>query len=711
MALTATAHSALPREPAWDEVIVPALRKRLKDESNALAKRISAASITSLEEQAGQYYAAQRPGTSTSSHSYSYSNGSKPSAIPRPSLQSSRTADSSSGTHAAARPAQYSRARTLSQPFPVEPPHSTEHSSPPSETRPISPLNAPKGTRIPVSRTRTGSTSSQAHSVYNGSSSTGRANGYSKHSGEASESHLWPVEEQMHGQAQSPAQSQTSRSTIQVPRRKISDIFQEQAPFTSQSLSSSHSQLDYAPERISSDSEEHPFEHWYRGDVARNGGVGELRVARRQEMLDIANYGHSLRNPSGKSHSGLSSRSRSNSRGRDMPNGRIRMRQRSGSVGARESIYIDDEGVAEGDTVMDERPLTDLDDDGYEDHLDDYYAQAVQPHPNGSISSPSLDIRSDTPTSRHTQNTSRSRIPQPTSRSRTTTPTPAKPTRSTSESGLASPSSPAPSPSVPRSATQPLKTQGLSPAASSPSTPSTPTAKRRAKSPANATPQSSAKKQKAKAPPSSMQKRSVARNEENRRSIGQYPLPDGGEDAIPTWTQPRPANGNWDDVVLPAVAKKKGLQDQYETADGTPKPKEPEPVVIEPAPGTFGYDPTKYRRRWSNRPEQIPMDEFGQPKTQTPPTEDVSVPVPEEHLMPTTPTVPTTPRSFDRSRIESPPPFAHYQTGGQELLPPLHMQMEASHQMSPLGGKEQPPQQPLTADEEDSGGCCKCVIM
>ena len=352
----------------------------------------------------------------------------------------------------------------------------------------------------------------------------------------------------MHGQAQSPAQSQTSRSTIQVPRRKVSDIFQEQAPFAPQSVSSSHSQLDYAPERMSSESEEHPFEHWYRGDVARNGGVGELRVARRQEMLDIANYGHTLRKASGKSHSGLSSRSRSNSRGRDMPNGRPGTRQRSDSVGARESIYIDDEGVAEGNTVMDERPLTDLDDDGYDDQIDDYYAQAVQPHPNGSISSPSLDIRSDTPTSRHTQNTSRSRIPQPASRSRTTTPTPAKPTRSASESGLASPSSPAASPSVPRSATQPLKTQGLSPTSASPSTPSTPTAKRRAKSPANSTPQSSAKKQKAKAPPSSMQKRPGPRNEENRRSIGQYPLPDGDEDAIPTWTQPRPANGNWDDV-------------------------------------------------------------------------------------------------------------------------------------------------------------------
>jgi serine/arginine repetitive matrix protein 1 len=44
------------------------------------------------------------------------------------------------------------------------------------------------------------------------------------------------------------------------------------------------------------DSEERPFEHWYRGEVSRNGGVGELRVGKRQEMLDIANYGHMTRN-------------------------------------------------------------------------------------------------------------------------------------------------------------------------------------------------------------------------------------------------------------------------------------------------------------------------------------------------------------------------------------------------------------------------------
>lgn len=48
-------------------------------------------------------------------------------------------------------------------------------------------------------------------------------------------------------------------------------------------------------------------------------------------------------------------------------------------------------------------------------------------------------------------------------------------------------------------------------------------------------------------------------------------------DAIPTWTQPKP-RGDWDNVVLPAVARKKGLDGEYETADGKPKPRKIEEV-------------------------------------------------------------------------------------------------------------------------------------
>ena len=69
------------------------------------------------------------------------------------------------------------------------------------------------------------------------------------------------------------------------------------------------------------------------------------------------------------------------------------------------------------------------------------------------------------------------------------------------------------------------------------------------------------------------------------REVAEYPeVPDGGEsmaDAIPSWTQPKKA-GNWDDVVLPVVARKMGLDDQYEEADGSPKARKQSDDVIPP---------------------------------------------------------------------------------------------------------------------------------
>ena len=94
--------------------------------------------------------------------------------------------------------------------------------------------------------------------------------------------------------------------------------------------------------------------------------------------------------------------------------------------------------------------------------------------------------------------------------------------------------------------------------------------------------------------------------------IAEYPdMPDDSQlaDAIPTWTKPVP-KGNWDEVsaecglplccqllhflsnfsrvhlfvqvVLPAVARKMGLDDQYEQETGVPQPRKNEEEVIPP---------------------------------------------------------------------------------------------------------------------------------
>ena len=166
-------------------------------------------------------------------------------------------------------------------------------------------------------------------------------------------------------------------------------------------------------------------------------------------------------------------------------------------------------------------------------------------------------------------------------------------------------------------------------------------------------------------------------------------------------------------------------------ADGSPKPKDPEPVVYEPvsppilsctihtstitavqAPGTFGYDATKYRRRQDpNQAELIPMDEFGQIPNPPPDTLQIPSPTAEDptqshspsHSQPPSP-MPHTPRSFDRSvRAESPPPFAHYVR--QEGMPSPQVGMQTLGPLPPAN------QGQVRAEEDSGAGCCKCVIM
>lgn len=476
---------------------------------------------------------------------------SRPSGIPRPSLSHSRTDTSSGSYHRSSQSGSYQRARTISQPQPFDSSPPTATSPLPQPVRPSQPRsNSPmtpttKTTRIPISRGRAGSTSSYQPSI-NGS--MGRSDSkitvtrYNGHVAEPSD--LWPVDER---QQQS---SVNSRSTLRTPRSQYSELVNENAPFSQNSMNSISSRSaydrDFAPPRQSTDSEETPFEHWYRGDVSRNGGVGELRVARKQEMLDIANYGHTVRQASSRVAITPASRSRSNSRGRDN-NGYLHARSRAGSLGARESIYIDDDEHARTSAmVFDEQPLTDVDTDGEvsaemaEDEEDQY-----TPRLNGAYS-PSPPLRSNTPTSNRDLVNFKSRIPTPTPRAiaeaRAVTPTQAM-SRAASEPPAASTSAQT---STPRKASGPITASQSQPNASQSNS-----AKRRGKSPASTT-ASSKKMKTSKSPARSPPKK----NEEYRRSVAQYPNPEGDDmvDAIPSWTQPVLPSGNWDDVSVESIS-------------------------------------------------------------------------------------------------------------------------------------------------------------
>jgi hypothetical protein len=404
-----------------------------------------------------------------------------------------------------------------------------------------------KPTRIPVvARGRTPSLSSHGHSIHNGRGSDGSRNGsHPSAPPGGTQPDLWAVEES--------EPSNHSRSTVSVSSRQHSGILNETAPFEASSISSavsnqykrgsSHEEpaTTAALPRASTDSEERPFEHWYRGDVYRNGGVGELRVGGKQEMLDIANYGHRY------------GRSKPSTRG---PSAALAIsttdnfptrRKRAGSVtdiGPRESFYMDEEWAKELANVLNEDPLTDMEGDADLDTSNSYTDYGPKSANGLSSSTPSVlsDHRSTAASIKQSlereRNAPQTRIPGPAPRQSSEPPQSQMPTQLLNRGGSEPPQFPSSSSSVSAS--------GRPPATQSSSThPHSETQKRRAKSPAA----SISKKPKTKPSPS----RSKTEDEKNRRSVVNYPEPPAGGnmmDAIPSWTQPVPKGGNWDEVDI-----------------------------------------------------------------------------------------------------------------------------------------------------------------
>ncbi|KAG1743193.1 uncharacterized protein EDB91DRAFT_1126083 [Suillus paluster] len=685
MALTATAQSALP---TWDDTIVPTLRNRLESESRILAKRLSVASFSSTDD------TPRSNAPSFSGHtlrdlapSSLYSlEPKKSSAIPRPSLQQSRSpAEASRINGTSSHNPPYTRARTVSQPYLYDssPPnaYANGHALPtPDHSRPTSPRTSDvKPTRIPmVARGRTTSTSSHVPSVAPRAESR---NGVLPHQTPTPDTSpdLWITDE---------TDPTLSNATI---RHQRSNIMNEPAPFGASSLSSSilskqsHHDAIFAPPRPSNESEERPFEHWYRGDVHRNGGVGELRVGKRMEMLRIANFGHDMKPTTHRFAP------RDISAALEYSRRRKRADSASG-LGERESLYMDEQRAKETDMVLDEGPLTDIEGDPDTEPEDAYNAYTgkddVTIHPSFSASTPGP--RSSTENTRSEAPATSTQLPPtriPVAR------TASEPLRANTSIETTR-SSETLIPSPPDSITSSRRRTYSRSQSQSPDNPST--NKRRIKRPVSPSPSTPKKsKSKAKTPPPA-----AHRKDDTRGSVASYPTPegDGMVDAIPTWTQPVQKSGTWDEVVLPVVARKKGLDGQYEQADGSPRPRPPDPVA--PAPGTFGYDYSKYR---APRGEEIPMDEFGKLPSAI---EVASAPAPESAAPTLAPLTeePERPIRPDRRKgagrpPESPAPFSQYR---RTDIPTINVTRPST---------DLEPAQQLPHDEEDSAGCCKCIVM
>jgi hypothetical protein len=436
------------------------------------------------------------------------------------------------------------RARSNSQPQIYDGPLPNGHTAgsngtvnglPPDGSRSTSPLNQQlaqgrtsdvKPTRIPVvSRNRTPSESSHGHSTSHGRSFDVSRSGPYTSPVVGPQPELWAVEESKASNRSRPTVSDQRPATQNEPSPRKQGSLKSSLSIRRERPPVAEEDPDAAEPRPSTDSEERPFEHWYRGDVRRNGGVGELRVAGKQEMLDIATYGHRYGGKNKQSTMGPSTL-RGLPSTEDFPT----RRKRAGSFtegSGRESFYLDEEGAKALDNVLHEDPLTDLEGDGDQDQ-DMNYDREILPSTLTMPSSSPDDHRSVTPTNRSIErerNAPQTRIPGPAPRQSSDVPPSLPPSSSSS----------APANSLGR--TQSNRSQ---------STPASPmeTHKRRAKSPA---PPSAAKKaKKASKSPG----RSKAEEEKNRRSIANYPQPAGDNvvDAIPSWTQPVPADGNWDEV-------------------------------------------------------------------------------------------------------------------------------------------------------------------
>ena len=550
---------------------------------------MSAASISSVDESTQVTYtqngytsktsransgkAVKRAGTPSSSSS---ANGTsdKPSAIPRPSLNYSRpfvdqsNAQLPSTSKVPSRAAEVStkpqrkRSRANSQPYPYEPPgplaasESTSSSGATTSSRTNAPANAlptpassrsnspaipltSKGqsaeasnrpTRIPkvnTSNQRPG-TSSNVNVAVNKAdyrSGQGRDLGY-----------LAPEHGPDGRQVYENNHYASSRSSVSVPyQARHNGIMNEVPPFSANSYTSLAS--DVEPTARPSEEEERPYEHWYRGDLSRNGGVGELRIGNRMEMMEIASYGH---------------RTRQALKAGVVATGG---RRRAESIGNRESVNFD-EYEPRNEMVLDETPLTDMevdtevetDRETREQSLSrEEWSQEPLRVEDLEIEPEQFPERTYTSASNHSDSTATAtathhspQLPNQRPRFDSQIPRAAQKPAYTNRAA----SEPPESLMASTSSAPPGRVKPMTPVSQKPQPQSMSAAQKRGRAKSPATPTRKKPKQ---AVAQTRSKSAV-----DVRSSAAYPnVPDdpGMADAIPVWTQPK-RNGNWDDVCF-----------------------------------------------------------------------------------------------------------------------------------------------------------------
>ena len=180
-------------------------------------------------------------------------------------------------------------------------------------------------------------------------------------------------------------------------------------------------------------------------------------------------------------------------------------------------------------------------------------------------------------------------------------------------------------------------------------------------------------------------------------------------DAVPQWdNQPSlPASGNWDEVVLPTVAKKMRMA----TGDSTElkvlgtsnrRDSKRDSQLVPPAPGTFDYDESKAHRR--NRQAEMQQFEFGVVRPEPEPEPEPEIPEKRTSIA-----LPVS-RPPIQDSTDLPPSLP------PSSLPPSNPRKERQElrRTKPAITVTTPSvewQDAKMEDDEHDAGCCKCVIM
>ncbi|THU99553.1 hypothetical protein K435DRAFT_938657 [Dendrothele bispora CBS 962.96] len=358
--------------------------------------------------------------------------------------------------------------------------------------------------------------------------------------------------------------------------------------------------------------------------MSRNGGVGELRVGKRQEMLEIASYGYdlSVSSPSGRMRTDGGGGRERNAITEAIEEERERRRRielmrrqqqqqqedqrgmggrrRADSMGSlddreteerRASFYMDPVKARQAERVMDEGPLTDSEGDDYEYRHDGedgdeqdmdedgYRYYDAEEHYHEGERMKNEDAYTSEPSLLGTPNNASSNANAGAGGSSATKGR-MTPTSGPGRSGTKSPTSNSKSPSTPTQRPGARQRQISASRTPNSTTTSGATAKRAASSsPSPSTPSKSPSSNSRSAASKVIQAKLAAAKKQkmlegDRRSGVEV----------------------WDDVILPIVTRDQGLNGHLETVDGSPGPaKNSMEVEIVPAPGRFQYIPAYHQ--------------------------------------------------------------------------------------------------------------------